>query len=343
MNQALLDYYQDEEMVTSAASLAVLDEVESPYDPLQELPPVEASGFDEGRRRAEKIFETKIEIMLSPEFEAPDAAEFILSPLPENVNGADGKPKRLPKPPADTPPYLAALYATPLLNREQEYHLFRKMNFLKYRAESLRNDLDSDWPDLLLIDQIEALLAEALAVRNEIVQANLRLVVSIAKKLVDVANSFDDLVSDGNVPLVRAAEIFDFERGTRFSTYATWAVRNSLYRTTLRSRRLRRRYTTGNEMTFESAYDQRHCSRSWENYHTELRNSLASMISQLDSRDQIIVNARFGLNGSERSLKFREIAERLNISTERVRQLMARSLTRLQDMAEQSSLELDVR
>ena len=64
------------------------------------------------------------------------------------------------------------------------------------------------------------------------------------------------------------------------------------------------------------------------------------MISQLESRDQTIVNARFGLNGSGRPLKFREIAERLNISTERVRQLMARSLNRLQDMVEESALEL---
>ena len=179
--------------------------------------------------------------------------------------------------------------------------------------------------------------------RNEIVQANLRLVVSIAKKLVDEANSFDDLVSDGNVPLVRAVEIFDCERGTRFSTYATWAVRNSLYRSTLRNRRFSKRYTSGNEIIFESAYDRRHSSRSWESYHTELRNSLALMISQLDPRDQTVVNARFGLNGSERPLKFREIAVQLNISTERVRQLMARSLNRLQDLVEGSSLELDDR
>jgi RNA polymerase primary sigma factor len=343
MNQAILDYHQDEDMIASAASLAVVDEVESSYQPLQGFQPEEENGLDEARRRAEKIFETNIEIMRSPEFEVPDAAEFILSPMPKDVSGVDGKPKRLPKPPTDTPPYLAALYATPLLNREQEYHQFRKMNYLKYRAESLRNDLDADWPELFLIDQIETFLSEALAIRNKIVQANLRLVVSIAKKIVDAVNSFDNLVSDGNVPLVRAAEIFDFERGTRFSTYATWAVRNSLYRSTLRNRRLRRRYMTGNEIAFESAYDRRHSSRSWENYHTELRNSLASMISQLDTRDQTIVNARFGLNGSERPLKFREIAERLSISTERVRQLMARSLNRLQGMAEESSLELDGR
>ena len=340
MNQAILDYHQDEERVTSAALPAVLDEGESSSRRFQEFIPDEENGLDEARRRAEKILETKIEIMRSAEFEVPNAAEFILSPFSENVNGVNGKPKRLPKPPADTPPYLAALYATSLLNREQEYHLFRKMNYLKYRAESLRNALDPNWPDLYLIDQVEAFLSEALAVRNEIVQANLRLVVSIVKKLVDVVNSFDDLVSDGNVPLVRAVEIFDFERGIRFSTYATWAVRNSLYRSTLRNRRLRRRYTTGNEMIFESAHDRRHSSRSWENYHTELRCSLASMISQLDTRDQIIVNARFGLNGSDRPLKFREIAERLNISTERVRQLMARSLDRLQGMAEGTSLEL---
>ena len=85
--------------------------------------------------------------------------------------------------PAGLPPYLASLYEVPLLTREQEAHLFRKFNFLKYKAGearargSIRSRAKSS-----VMDQIERLYDEAVATKNQIVRANLRLVVSIAKR-----------------------------------------------------------------------------------------------------------------------------------------------------------------
>ena len=67
-----------------------------------------------------------------------------------------------PQPPRDTPPYLAALYAIPLLTKDQEQHLFRKMNYLKYRADRLRQRIDPERPDVELSDRIEELPVEAL-------------------------------------------------------------------------------------------------------------------------------------------------------------------------------------
>ena len=89
-------------------------------------------------------------------------------------------PRRV-KAPSGLPRYLASLYETPLLTREQEYYLFRKFNFLKYQAQKLRDQLDPAHAKASEMDQIQRLYDMAVAVKNQIVQANLRLVVSIGK------------------------------------------------------------------------------------------------------------------------------------------------------------------
>ena len=80
------------------------------------------------------------------------------------------------------PPYLASLYEVPLLTREQEAHLFRKFNYLKYRAAKLREGLDPARAKSSVMDEIESLYEQVVATKNQIVRANLRLVVSIAKR-----------------------------------------------------------------------------------------------------------------------------------------------------------------
>ena len=150
----------------------------------------------------------------------------ILGPLPES-----DLPTKKPRLPSGLPPYLASLYEVPLLTREQEAHLFRKMNYLKYKAGKLREKLDLNRPKRSLMDQIEKLYDESVATKNQIIRANLRLVVSIAKRYVGPAGDFFELVSDGNMSLIRAVEKFDFSRGNKFSTYASWAIMKNFART----------------------------------------------------------------------------------------------------------------
>ena len=167
--------------------------------------------------RARRLFEIKIEAMPHSSFDDPKAAAEILAPC----RPIDGKAPRKIKPPEGVPPYLASLYDVPLLSREQEMHLFRKMNYLKYQALKLRATLRSARGKTTVLDEIDRLKEEALAVKNLIIRANLRLVVSIAKKHVGPSNNFFELVSDGNMSLIRAVEKFDFARGNKFSTYAS--------------------------------------------------------------------------------------------------------------------------
>ena len=113
-----------------------------------------------------------------------------------------------------------------MLTREQEVHLFRKMNFRKYQAARLREAIDPSRTLHADLDRVEELLREAGAIRNRIIRSNLGLVAYIVKKTSGPCQDFFDLVSEGNLALIRASERFDFGRGNRFSTYATWAIIN---------------------------------------------------------------------------------------------------------------------
>src|SRR5262249_7481233 len=81
--------------------------------------------------RARRILSTKLEFIAHPSFTRAAAEAEIMGPMPVP---ADGKAPRRPKAPKGLPPYLASLYEVPLLDRDQEMHLFRKMNYLKHLA-----------------------------------------------------------------------------------------------------------------------------------------------------------------------------------------------------------------
>ena len=89
--------------------------------------------------RPRRLLETKLEYIPHPSFDDPALVNEILAPMPEP---ADGKSPRRLKAPKGLPAYLADLYENPLLSREQEYHLFRKMNYLKHQAYLLREKVD---------------------------------------------------------------------------------------------------------------------------------------------------------------------------------------------------------
>ena len=94
------------------------------------------------------------------------------------------------------------------------------------------------------MDQIEKPYDESVAIRNQIIRANLRLVVSTAKRYMTPAHDIFELVSDGNMSLIRAVEKFDVSRGTMFFTYATVAIVNDFAHTISVEVRHRDRFLT---------------------------------------------------------------------------------------------------
>ncbi len=287
--------------------------------------------------RAGRILEQKLDVMYDPSFEDPKAALTILGPIPGSpANARQTKAKA----PAGLPPYLASLYGdAPLLNREQEAHLFRKMNYLKFRAATLREGLDSTKAKTSVLNEIERLQEESLAVKNQIIRANLRLVVSIAKKRVGPSNNFFELVSDGNMSLIRAVEKFDFSRGFKFSTYASWAIMKNFARTIPEEKSRRDRYVTGHDEMFEAAADHRAGEYESESDHRRNQEAVAGMLGKLNDRERQILVRRFGIGGSS-SLTLEQLGKELGITKERVRQIEARAQEKLRKFAKENKVDM---
>jgi RNA polymerase sigma factor (sigma-70 family) len=286
--------------------------------------------------RAHRILETKLELIGNASFDDPAVAAEYLGPIPMP---ADGKAPRKTKAPKGLPPYLASLYEVPLLSREQEAHLFRKMNYLKSRALKLREGLVPAKAKTTELDEIERLQEEALAVKNQIIRANLRLVVSIAKRHVGPSNNFFELVSDGNMSLIRAVEKFDYSRGNKFSTYASWAIMKNFARTIPEENYRRDRFVTGHEEMFDATADTRTDEHEYESSVKRMQEVVKKILGRLDDREQRIIVSRFGLGGAaEQTLE--QLGKELGITKERVRQIESRAQDKLRRFASEESIEL---
>ena len=241
--------------------------------------------------------------------------------------------------PGGLPAYLAGLYDIPLLTREQEAHLFRKMNYLKYKASMLRAQLDPNRPTSRLLRHIEKLYDESVATKSQIIRANLRLVVSIAKRYVGPIQDFFELVSDGNVSLLRAANKFDFSQGNRFSTYATWAIMKNFARTLYDAARHRDRFRTSHSEMFSYTEDVRKDPHEQESAQIKRESQVAKILDRLDERERQIVTARFGLIRGHEPLTLTQVGAAIGVTKERIRQIQVRAMSRLKAAAEENRIE----
>jgi RNA polymerase sigma factor (sigma-70 family) len=231
------------------------------------------------------------------------------------------------------PPYLAQLYETPLLTKDDERTLFTLMNWFKYKAEQIRQSLHPTRPSPRKMAEIRELLEKSAHVRNRIVQANLRLVVSLARKFCNPVHSLDELISEGHLPLIRAVELFNISLGNRFSTYATWAIRNHLARHVGLQKKRGELIGHADEGFFDSAPDLREEDPAAHREIDRQRKMMSQLLPRLSARDQQVVEARFGLNDHDRSQTLSEIAGELGLSKERVRQLVMQAVDRLRAYA----------
>ncbi|MBN2216202.1 MAG: sigma-70 family RNA polymerase sigma factor [Pirellulales bacterium] len=291
-----------------------------------------------GEMRARRIMELPLDYIDNEHFgrirtEAAERA--ILGPMPQN-----DQPARKTRLPSGLPSYLASLYQVPLLTREQEAHLFRKMNYLKRKANRLRNQLDPDRPRAALMDQIEKLYDQSVVVKNEIIRANLRLVVSIAKRHVGPQESFFELVSDGNMSLIRAVEKFDYARGNKFSTYASWAIMKNFARTIPDEHRRRDRFRTSQGEMFAATEDDRTDQYEQETIYLQRHNQVERILDRLDDREQKIIVTRFGLNQGKEPKTLKQVGAELGVTKERIRQIEARALNKLRRAAQEERIEI---
>jgi RNA polymerase primary sigma factor/RNA polymerase sigma factor len=274
------------------------------------------------------VMQFPLDYMPSEEFTWLGAEQQILGPMPQSDRGPL-KAKR----PADLPPYLAGLYEIPLLTAEQERYLFRKYNYLKYRASQLRDRVDSARPQRDQLDKIEALYREAVDTRNQLIRANLRLVVSIAKKYTGFNGDLFDLVSEGNISLMKAIDKFDYTRGFKLSTYATWAIKQNYARQYMAKMRHSDRFRTSHGIEMDVTADNRSDGINQERQQSEREAQVRKILGSLTERERSIIRQRYGLGDTPEGKTLQEIGDDMGVSKERIRQLETRALAKLRDAA----------
>ena len=126
--------------------------------------------------------------------------------------------------------YLDGIAKTPLLTAEQEVILAKRIEAGMFARALLNDTVEATKPHGATADELEQIAAEGEAALQHFITANLRLVVSVARKYGRAQMPLLDLVQEGNTGLIRAVEKFDYAKGFKFSTYATWWVRQSISR-----------------------------------------------------------------------------------------------------------------
>ncbi len=303
------------------------------------------------RALVESVIRDEIVFVDNPIFAETDPAILsdILGPAPES----DVRPRKR-KPPKGIASYFASLWDNPLLTREQEQQLFRKLNYLRYKLFHCRQALVAvceEGPGELsllgiwcrrlrgLCHEYANLECAASEVHQGITQANLRLVVNIAKRYVDRCEGFYEAISDGNVSLMKAVDQFDFFRGNKFVTYAQWAIKRNFDRGN-RSDRNWRKFRSGDCGFLDDAIDPRPCEEDPDEKSVQDKEALVRrLLKRLDEREGKILTVRFGIGGAKEKTLV-QLGRELGITKERVRQIETRGKEKLRRMCARERIEL---
>jgi len=275
------------------------------------------------QQRAKELFSQKIEFVPSEAFLHPDAEQTILSvPLEKLL------PEKSDR--------------SALLSRQQETDMFRRYNYLKFAACQQRKQIKRGQPRSDRLNHIESLLKQAEAVKKVIIETNMALVVSIAGKHLAAGGQMSELVSEGSVALMAAVEKFDYARGYRFSTYASWAIVKGFAR--LIPTEAKRLDRAGGadfaNLPVNLRLEQLPDIMAVEQAHRDLQTIIKN---NLDQREQYIILNHYALDPEiikKKPKTLKQIGDDLNLSKERIRQIELQALHKLRQSLSPEQFDL---
>jgi RNA polymerase primary sigma factor len=298
--------------------------------------------------RAQRLLGKSLRVIYTPDFDKRWKKREIVGDMPnfENFKELRKKVANLRGGENVIAPELRPCYEEPLLSKEQEFHLFRKMNYLKYRAKKLLTDMNPRRVKKSRLDKIEKFLADADLIRNQIANSNFRLATQILRRQTSFCreHSLTEIsLSDGYFDVLKAIDYFDFNTGFKFSTYCTWVLKKNFGRDIKTEAKYQERFSTGLEDKFsniEDGDDGYKAELDYENNKKVVRRLLAMLADDEEQdldRQAYAIEEWFGLNGkSHRTLK--EISYDLDVTKERVRQLKEKGLGYLREKVKELGL-----
>jgi RNA polymerase primary sigma factor len=272
--------------------------------------------------RLARLQSRKIRFIDDPLYHQADAREVIDAIVRDaqlSIAPTAAEQTRVPR---DLPPYLAELYRVPLLTPAQERALFLKFNFHKFQFVQARRRLDPELARARDLASLESHLRLASQVKREIVRANLRLVVSVARKHLRPGLSLTELISDGTLTLMRAVDSFDIHRGFRFSTYATLALMKGF------ARSVPQMLAAGRTFDATALIDIADPRLAAEESRLLARDEVGRLLERLNPDEVRVLRAHYGLDRSAPAT-FDEVAAALGMSKQRIRRIEQSALEKL--------------
>ncbi len=290
------------------------------------------------QKRAKALLGKKIEFIESDEFLKKDAFDMILAGMLQKCRRKSTAKNKLQLVGGSLAKYLQSLKSVERLTRDHEAELFRRYNYLKYLASTERADIKHAYVSGRKLSRVERYLDEAERIKKIIIESNLPLVVSIASKHTSTGASLQELISEGNMALMRAVEKFDYSKGFRFATYASWVITRDF------ARKVPAEGARPDKSTAALLEDVQRNLRLTEAVDfgalERARNSLVQVIkNELNEREQYVILHHYGLTGGpviKHSKTLQQIGDDLGLARERVRQI---ELTALQKLKQSLSIE----
>jgi RNA polymerase primary sigma factor len=228
------------------------------------------------------------------------------------------------------------------LNTAQEILLFQRFNFSRMRIFKIIDKYANKAMPFEAIRELLAWAHRASMARGQIAQANIPLVLAMAKRTRLNGLDFNDLISEGDFALLRSIDKFDCSRGFKFSTYACRAILKSFSRVALRTSRYRCHFPTEFDPELEKSD---FIEQKRDGVETacvdELREILAENRAALNEIEQTVIRERFALEGTSNEAKpktLEQVGIMIGVTKERVRQIQNKALRKIRSILEDNFL-----
>ena len=228
-----------------------------------------------------------------------------------------------------------------LLTTEQEKHVFLRYNYARMRAILAVNKFRTH-PGKACVRDIAKWYGRVKDTREMITQANLALVLAMAKRTRMSEVDFGELVSEGNMALLRAVEKFDIARGFKFSTYACRAILKAFSRIAMKTSRYRQAFPAEFDPAMErSNYLETRRAETEQDAVEELQRIIGENRALLSDVEKTVIESRFGIMpvGQEGSpMTLEEVGKVIGVTKDRVRQIQNKALEKLRLILESEVL-----
>ena len=293
------------------------------------------------RRELAGLLDAPIDCMPAEVFEQADAEAQLFDPRDD-----------IPR--ADTSWYGTLLsdlnHATPqqpatlkLLSAKQERVLFLRYNYARWRAEQARQSI---YPARIAKAKAEALLhwsRLATALREQLAEYNLGLVLAMARRLPAGQVDYGEMISEGNLALLRAIDKFDVLRGFKFSTYACRAILKAFSRHGVKTTKYRGLFPVGFDPEFERSNYAEEKARSVEQDCAEqVRHLFDTNAPELSELEQQVIIHRFQLDMEDpigKGMTLEQVGQLIGLTKERVRQIQNKALAKLRESLQETFLD----